>query len=391
MSSPRWTDKAGAWISIGASPGALLLGANMAARHDGPAPAIAIVFGLGLIAVFCYFQGLLGLIPPDGHGENLTQVAPKYVNRMTQQALGVLLAASMVGWFGFNIGLGGAAAGALLGLPATAGILLLGIPVVLISFGGVARWNWIAWLTALMSLLLIGLVVIELSARIVPVTLAFDSAHWILIDTAAFLGFAAVFAVRAPDFTFGLTTRRDVALCVASLCLPMLIASLAGVGLQRGTGSVDLVGILSGEDGLLVGNLFVALAVIGPGFTTVFSGSLAIRSVVEMDNRIAMLIVGVAGLLLAITRFDRQLVSWLALLAATLPSLALAMILERRWRRNGQTPRIIPLWAWGIGSLIATILALMGQPLASLIGLALTSITVMIWRRRGQPVEIPSA
>jgi len=171
----------------------------------------------------------------------------------------------------------------------------------------------------------------------------------------------------------------------------MLIASLAGVGLQRGTGSVDLVGILSGEDGLLVGNLFVALAVIGPGFTTVFSGSLAIRSVVEMDNRIAMLIVGVAGLLLAITRFDRQLVSWLALLAATLPSLALAMILERRWRRNGQTPRIIPLWAWGIGSLIATILALMGQPLASLIGLALTSITVMIWRRRGQPVEIPSA
>lgn len=382
--SIHWTSKAGAWFSIGASPGALLIGAGMAERHGGAAPVLAIIIGVSLIAAFAYFQGLNGLRPPIGHGQNLTRIAPLYVGSATQFMLGFLLAASMIGWFGFNVGLGGAATAALLNLPDTIGVLMLGLPILLISFGGLARWNWIAILTATASLILIGLVVVELAARTMPVTLNPGSPISLPIDIAAFVGYTAVFSVRAPDLSFGLSTRRDLLYCVLSLCIPVTIAALAGVGLQLGTNSTDLVGVLAGDDGLPIGNLFVAMAVIGPSFTTIYSGSMALNTVIKGKSWMTMIAIAIPGLILAITRFDRQLGPWLALLAATLPPFVFVMALEAALRRNGRPPQQIPIWTWGTGSIIAITMTLMQQPLAILAGLTMTAVATGFWLSRGR-------
>ena len=60
------------------------------------------------------------------------------------------------------------------------------------------------------------------------------------------LGGAALSALLgAPDFTAGLAGPRDLAISGILLCLPVIAITFAGVSLQQGTGSTDLVGILA--------------------------------------------------------------------------------------------------------------------------------------------------
>jgi hypothetical protein len=100
-----------------------------------------------------------------------------------------------------------------------------------------------------------------------------------LADLSGFIGYAAVFALRAPDFSVGLAGRRDLGRCVALFVVPAVVLTLAGVVLHRGTGSDDLVGTLASEGALALGNLLVAASVIAPTFATLYSGTLAVRSI----------------------------------------------------------------------------------------------------------------
>lgn len=77
VSSVGWRSRVGAWIGCGASPGALLLGAGIAARHDGPAPLVAVIAGAALMAALLWGQGLLGLAPPTGAGTTLNALAER--------------------------------------------------------------------------------------------------------------------------------------------------------------------------------------------------------------------------------------------------------------------------------------------------------------------------
>src|SRR4051812_50149846 len=75
-------------------------------------------------------QGRLGLREPAGENAGMAELAPRYLPPVAERAFTALLAVAMAGWFGFNVGLGGAALAALTGLPDAAGGGLLGVPVV---------------------------------------------------------------------------------------------------------------------------------------------------------------------------------------------------------------------------------------------------------------------
>ncbi|GAB3933960.1 hypothetical protein GCM10027614_06080 [Micromonospora vulcania] len=99
-----------------------------------------------------------------------------------------------------------------------------------------------------------------------------------LADAAALIGYAAVFALRAPDFSVGLARRRDLVWCVGLLIGPALLGVLAGAGLWLRTGSADVVALLAAGSGLAAyANLFVAVAVFAAALTTTYSGALALR------------------------------------------------------------------------------------------------------------------
>ena len=63
-----WRSVAGAWLGIGTSPTALLLGAGLAAQYNGAIPVISLAGGMSLIFILIWLQGHLGLQPPLGDG-----------------------------------------------------------------------------------------------------------------------------------------------------------------------------------------------------------------------------------------------------------------------------------------------------------------------------------
>ncbi len=369
----------GAWLGIGASPGALVLGAVIAERHAGPMPVLAVLLGLVLVVLLLWFQGLLGLKPPIGEGGPLSEVTPRYFGPLMQRVFGGVLALAMVGWFGFNLGLGGAALSALFRFPEWIGPLLLGVPILGLSLRGLSSWNGLATLTTVSALILVVLIATQFAAKSVPVNLIAGNPTYLLWDVAGLTGYVAVFSVRAPDFTAGLRSRKDLALLVGLLCGALLAFVFAGIGLQLGTGSTDLVATLAGPSGLVIGNLLVAVSVISASFTTLYSGAPALTATTGLKRRRAMLIIGLIGFVLAVARFDLYLGSWLAVLAAMLPPLLVPMAVEGIRRRRGYQPRLVSLWTWAPGSLLAMGLTFIQPAFASLTGLATAAAATSVW------------
>jgi cytosine permease len=377
--SRQWKDVLGAWLGVGTAPGALIVGAGLASRYGGAVPLLSIVLSLSAMFAILWYPGLIGMAPPVGEGLRLTELAPKYFNAGMQRTIAALIALGMTGWFGFNIGLGGAALSALLNLPGFAGPLLIGIPVLFFSLMGIKRWNGLAAMTTGAVIVLVVLITMRYSAHMMPVTLSIGNPFYMVVDIATFVGYVAVFSVRAPDFTAGFTSRKDLLISDLLLCVPVILISLAGVGLQQGTGSTDLVAVLAQPDGLPMGNLLVFLAVIAPAFTILYSGAPALQAAIGLDETISMILISAIGMGLAIVRFDLLLINWLGVLAALLPPLVIPMSVEAARRRRGKQPKMVTLWLWLPGALISVGLTLLEQPLAALIGLLVSALVTLAW------------
>jgi hypothetical protein len=371
----RWPSRAGAWLGIGTSPAALVLGAGLAERHGGVVGAVGVGLGLILMAVMLHAQGLIGVVPPVGEGATLSGAADRYMGRWTLLALHVLLALAMVGWFGFNVGLGGAALSAVTGLPAAAGPLLLGVPVVVIAASGLRRWNVLAIGTTACALGLVGLVVVRLAPPVFPVVAG--ASGW-LAEAGAFVGYVAVFGLRAPDFSHNLAGRADLRWCVGLLVGATGLVAICGAALFLGTGTADVVGAITAGQDAWLGNVLITVAVVAATFTTLYSGSLALRAIVPTGPVTAMVAIAAPGLALAIARFDRLLLPWLSVLAALLPPLLVPMAVEAARRRRGHEPRQIEVWTWAPAAMVALVLTVQGSDLAALAGLAISAVSMAI-------------
>ncbi|MGS2617751.1 hypothetical protein ACVCAH_24995 [Micromonospora sp. LZ34] len=348
-------------------------------------PVIALLCGGALMAVLLFGQGALGVRPPYGEGGTLTEVAPHYLHPSSRTILGAVLGAAMIGWNGFNVGLGGASLAAVTGLPGPIAALLLAAAVLAASYASPRLGNRIAVLTTLSALALVLVCVIRLRPDTSPATPHIGGLAT-AADIAAIGGYVSVFALRAPDFSRGLATRRDLAWCVLLLVVPALLVVAAGAGVWLHTGSADVVAVISNSEGMAAyGSLFVTAAVFAPALTTTFSGALALRGVwSRLSTTVAMLIVAIPGAALAAARFDRLLLPWLTVLAATLPPLIIPMVTEAWRRRRGGQPRTVPVWTWLPAGLIATALTMLGAPFAAVCGLlvAMAATALHMWRGR---------
>ncbi|QKG21844.1 hypothetical protein [Actinomadura verrucosospora] len=392
-----WRAASGAWLGIGTAPGALVLGAQVGGRHGGALPVAVLAAGGAVMTALLAAQGRLGLRPPAGEGAGMAVLAPRYLPPVAERAFTALLAVAMAGWFGFNVGLGGAALAALTGLPDAAGAVLLTVPIVAVLLAGGGRWNAIAVATTLTAIALIGIVAVRLPPPASPVSFARDGPFTgLAADLAGYIGYVSVFAVRAPDFTAGLRGRRDLAACVALLVGPALAASVVGAGVAAASGSTDVVAVLAGPDGLPAANLFVAASVIAPTFAAVHSGALAVRRFLPADRRGAqvwgVLAVAVPGAVLAALRVDRMLLDWLTVLAAALPALVPPMAAEAARRRRGRPARPVRTWIWAPGAVLAVALTLFGYAAAAPIGLAVSAAATLAHARvrRARPAaDVP--
>jgi purine-cytosine permease-like protein len=296
-----------------------------------------------------------------------------------QRILAALIAIGMIGWFGFNVGLGGAALSSLLHVPDFVGPLLIGITLLVFSILGIHRWNGLAALTTIAVIVLVAFISIRYSAQMLPVTLSVQNPLLMIVDIATFIGYVAVFSVRAPDFTAGFVSKQDLFVSVSLLCTPVVLIAIAGIGLQQGTGSTDLVGVLAQPGKFAFGNLLVFLAVVAPSFTILYSGTPALRAAIGLNETVGMFVISAVGLGLAIARFDLFLIKWLGVLAALLPPLIVPLAAEAARRRRGLKPHLVAIWLWLPGAFVSVLMTIKNRPTAALIGLLISSMVTLIW------------
>lgn len=380
----RWLGYSGAWLGIGTAPGALLVGAGLAARHHGTIPLASLGGGLLLIAALVWVQGHVGLHPPLGEGGGLIQLTPRYFTPAMGRIVAALIALGMTGWYGVNVGMGASALSLLLAVPRWLTAFVLGVPIALLALRGIRGWNWLATVTTTCALVLVGLILWRYQAASAAATMA-DAPADVAADLAVMLGYVGVFSLRAPDFTAGLAGRPDLNAVTALLIVPLAAVVFAGAVLAQRSGSSDVFTVLAGSGGLAFGNLLIALAVIAPTFTTFHSGAPTWRIATGIGERQAMLLMTAIGLTLAALHFDSLLLPWLSALGAILPPVAVPLVTEFLLRRRGRSPRPVPVWPWLAGALVAAVLVVVRSPLAMLAGFLITGAGTLLWRLQALP------
>lgn len=215
-------------------------------------------------------------------------------------------------------------------VPPIAGPLLLAAPIVAVAARGRHRWNGLAVVTTLAALLLVALVVSRTASGPVPVVFTGGASFGWLTDAGALIGYVSVFSLRAPDFSHGLRSRRDLAFCVGMLVGSALLVAVAGAALARATGTMDVVAAISGVSAPLLGN------------------------------------------------------PWLELLAVLLPPLLVPMVGEAVHRRRDGAPRLVVAAMWLPGSVIGVAAAPLGSTVAPILGLVAAGIATAVVRSRNR-------
>lgn len=371
--TPHWGSRAGAWVGIGASPAALILGAQLAERHDAPMALVAVAVGAAGMLALLVWQGRLGVRPPVGDGVSFGELAPRYFDPRAARVVAVLLAAAMVGWVGFNAGLGGAALAQLTGLPQVVSSPLVLVGVALSALTGLRWWNWLALVATAASLVLIAIVTASLDPLTNPFTAEAPAASRLLTDVTALMGYVAVFALRSPDFTAGLGRRRDVVWPAMLLVAITIGVAAAGVAAWAASGDADVITLIA--DRFSLGNALLLLAVIPAMLTSFHSGRLALVAGAGVSDRTAAATVAGAGLMLGVLRFDEHLVLWLGTLSVVLVPIMVPLGAEvwgrRRW---GRAPRAVPTHTWWPASAAGALAFLAGWHLALAVGVLLAAV-----------------
>lgn len=386
----RWTRYVGAWLAIGSSPGALVLGAQLA-DEGGALPLPWVVPAVALMAVLLVLHGRLGLRPPTGSGQTFAELSRGYLSPPARTAVGLLVAAGMIGWVGFSLGIGGESLGRVLDVPAAVCVLGLGLGVGALALSDVRYWNRVAVGTTLLTLVAAPLLLLGVDRVQSPVTSAAGAGSYAVVLLGAFVGYVAVFMLRSPDFTAGLASRAGLLACVAALVLPALGLVLVGAALHLSGdtgGNATLAAVAAMRLGdVPVGDLLVVTAVVAPAIAAAYSGGLALKTFTGARPRVATAVVTVLGLGLGVLGFHRGLVDWLSLLAGVAPPIAVPFWVEAARRRRGRPPRRIPALVWLPPALAGGVLMAAGVPGAPLVALGSALLVAGGWGLAGRSRE----
>ncbi|MGY1740297.1 MULTISPECIES: hypothetical protein [unclassified Blastococcus] len=387
----RWTRYVGAWLAIGSSPGALVLGAQLA-DEGGPLPLVWVLPGIALMTALLVLHGRLGLRPPIGSGRTFAELSRDYLATPARTAVGLLVAAGMVGWVGFGIGIGGESLARVADLPRPVCALAIGALVGGLALSDPRLWNRVAVGTTVATLLAAPLLLLGVDRVPAPVTTTAGDGAAALVLLAAFVGYVAVFMLRSPDFTAGLAHPAGLLACVAALVVPALGLVLVGAALQLSGdagGDATLAAVAAMRLGAVpVGDLLVAVAVLAPAIAAAYSGGLALRTFTGARPRAATAVITALGLLLGLLAFHRVLVDWLAVLAGIAPPLAVPFWFEAARRRRGRAARRIPAAVWLPPAAAGGALMVAGVPGAPLLALAAAVVVSAGWALagwRGEP------
>jgi cytosine permease len=383
-----------------------LLGATLGVGMTFWSAVVAITLGAVILEVVAIFVGIAGM--REGLSTSLLARWTGF-GRYGSALIGLIIAISLVGWFGVqNAVFAGGLQSLLGGPPLWVWSVITGVGVTAIVVYGFTSMTWTAYVTVP---LFIGLCAWSISTELVKHSLgalissAPPGAHLTLAAaTTLVAGGFIVGAVITPDMTrYNRSIGDVVKQTVVGITLGEYCIGLIGVLLAHAVRSGNVITIVTSTSGA-AGTVILIAATLKINDWNLYSSSLGFVNLVDQVARrkvsrgVVTLAIGAVGTILSAAGILGHFIGFLDTLGVTIPPIAGIMAAEyflvRRWRPEleatraaGAIPAEAPAWVpativvwaaasligqylhWGIPALNALVVAFVGYVLAGRLGL----------------------
>ncbi|MDR1431592.1 MAG: cytosine permease [Propionibacteriaceae bacterium] len=338
----------------------------------------AITLGAIILEMFMIFVGFIGV----KEGLN-TSILARWVGfgSAGSAVIGLILAISLIGWFGIQSGVSAAGLSALMPfLPEWAWALIFGLVVTAVVLKGFLGMQWVANITVPIFIILVGWAVIaELSKHPLGELISSPPPGEpmpLLSGVTLVAGSFIAGAVITPDMTRYNRTRADVVKqTVVGITIGEYAIGLSGVLLAHAVKSADINNIIMSSVGW-VGIIVIVFGTLKINDWNLYSGGLGIVNFIDtvfhrkVSRPLVTGIIGVIGTVLAAFGILNFFTGFLTLLSVTFPPIVGILLAEyflvKKWRpaldatrEDEALPETSPTWVpatlviWLASSLVA--------------------------------------
>ena len=365
-----WYQRAGIWLGLATSPGALVVGGGLGAQLPINALFFVIPLGALILTALTVTQGIVS----RRRRETLPQRADHTFGSGGGFVLfNLVMVLSTIGWVSFYMGIAGYSLAILLNLSGWLGVFLLTASVLALGELKLNRWNFLVWITNISALGAAAVALNVVEPKPIQPTAPNVGLMMLIWGVGSVIAYSSAFAARCPDFTWDMAGDLEIVKDGATYFGPVIIMLGIGVTLYQRTGEWNLADILAQTPSAGLGHLFLVLAVISPVMTNFHSATIALQSLVPVSRRQGYLFFAVFGFIFGATRFDRQLLPFLDVLGATMIPLLIVMLLSVI--PNWPTSKRVALVAWLCGSATAILFKWQGQLIHLVAGAAVSLLS----------------
>lgn len=313
-----------------------LLGATLGFGMDFWSAFWALTLGAVILEIVAIFSGIAG------QREGLsTSVLARWsgFGRYGSTLIGLVIALSLIGWFGVQNAVFAEGLHSLLGfLPTWAWAVITGLAVTLIVIFGFLSMTWTAYITVPAFLLLAGYAIISTLTHYPLGHLIASPAPGphisIAVGTTIVAGGFIVGSVITPDMTrYNRSVSDVIKQTVLGITLGEYAIGLIGVLLAHAVKSSDVIAIVTSTSGVL-GTIVLIAATLKINDWNLYSSSLGFVNLIDTvfgrrtNRAIVTLVVGIVGTVLSALGVLQFFVGFLTILGVTIPPIAGIMVVD---------------------------------------------------------------
>ncbi|MGG2028865.1 cytosine permease [Gottfriedia sp. S16(2024)] len=345
-----------------------VIGGLITAQLGFKAGALAMLLGNLLLFV------MVGLLSYDAgrSGLNFSLTAQKTFGRSGYYIISGLLSTVVIGWFALQVGLTGATMHGSFGANLLIMTVIGGILYVAVTYIGIKALSFLGWIAAPFYFL-IAIIAIVMAMKTgnsdilnyhpqVSNAMSFGAAV-----TLVFAGFADSGTMTADFTRWAKSGREGILSTIFAFPIGNLIAELVG-GIIVATGVIpnpastggDFMSVLAGHGPLLtiLSILFVFINLGSVGTHCLYNGAVGWSHMTGKKMRPITLIIGIVGLIVAVSGIYNHFFNWLVLLGVIIPPIGAIMIMDRLVLRKNDSANLVnwrPLafFVWILSSVIA--------------------------------------
>lgn len=347
VSPVPWYRRAGVWIGIGTGPGTFTVGGALSAHLPLVWLFVVVPAGALVLAALTVSQAVVSRRRREASARRAVSA---FGHNFGAVLLNLIIALGSLGWYGFYAGLAGFAAATLLHLPGWVGSLCIVAALYVVYVIGLNRWNSLVWLTAVSTICVALFALLTAGTRLAPDRVTTMSIGGFIWGAGIVITYGLLFALRVGDFSWDLSSDRDVIKSGLALFVPISLFMLIGAVVYRATGDYNIADVLARNRSAELGNLFLILAVIAPSMSGFHSANLVLAAS-PAGKRLGPVVISLLGFVLGALRFDHELLLFLDVLGAFIaPALVVMLSIALLKRDFSRRAAII---AWLVGSAVA--------------------------------------